>query len=151
MQDDWCEWLPLAEFAYNNLVNASTGISPFQADGVIQPRFNFIFDHLELSQDKADKLVVRRKQVQDEIDAAILYAQESQAKYFKKLRMSNFRFVHSFHSLPWQSHLLQMRDMQALLSTCARYPIRQDKHFSSTEAAPVVASLEQSIAEFCLS
>jgi len=54
-----------------------------ETDGVIQPRFDFIFDHLN-SPDKADKLVLRCKQVQDEIDAAILHAQKSQAKFFNR-------------------------------------------------------------------
>lgn len=83
MQDDWHAWLPLAEFAYNNLVNTSTGVSPFEADGVINPRFNFHFD-VQDSNDRADQLIVRRKQVQEEIDAAITHAQETQAKYFDR-------------------------------------------------------------------
>jgi hypothetical protein len=28
-QDNWASWLPLAEFAYNNALNDTTGISPF--------------------------------------------------------------------------------------------------------------------------
>ena len=30
-QDDWVQWLPMAEFAYNNAVHASTGVTPFFA------------------------------------------------------------------------------------------------------------------------
>jgi hypothetical protein len=30
-QDDWVKWLPLAEFAYNNSVHSSTGVTPFFA------------------------------------------------------------------------------------------------------------------------
>ena len=30
-QDDWADWLPLAEFAYNNAVHASTRASPLSA------------------------------------------------------------------------------------------------------------------------
>ena len=31
-QDDWSSLLPLAEFAYNNATNKTTGISPFYAN-----------------------------------------------------------------------------------------------------------------------
>ena len=38
LQDDWAEWLPLAEFAANNLVNESTGLSPFFVNKGFNPR-----------------------------------------------------------------------------------------------------------------
>ena len=31
-QDNWSELLPLAEFAYNNALSATTGVSPFFAN-----------------------------------------------------------------------------------------------------------------------
>jgi hypothetical protein len=37
-QDDWVDWLPLAEFAGNNLVSESTGVSPFFANYGFHPR-----------------------------------------------------------------------------------------------------------------
>jgi RNase H-like domain found in reverse transcriptase/Reverse transcriptase (RNA-dependent DNA polymerase)/Integrase zinc binding domain/Chromo (CHRromatin Organisation MOdifier) domain len=37
-QDDWVDWLPLAEFAMNNQVNDTTGISPFFANYGFNPR-----------------------------------------------------------------------------------------------------------------
>jgi len=37
-QDDWVDYLPLAEFAMNNQVNESTGISPFFANYGFNPR-----------------------------------------------------------------------------------------------------------------
>ena len=37
-QDDWTDYLPLAEFAMNNQVNESTGISPFFANYGFNPR-----------------------------------------------------------------------------------------------------------------
>ena len=36
-QDDWAEWLPFAEFAYNNRVNASIGMLPFYAEQTCVP------------------------------------------------------------------------------------------------------------------
>ncbi|KAJ6436324.1 mRNA 3 end-processing YTH1 [Purpureocillium lavendulum] len=40
-QDDWDEWLPLAEFAARNAVNDSTGMSPFFANTGYHPRMSF--------------------------------------------------------------------------------------------------------------
>ena len=37
-QDDWTEWLPLAEFAVNNHVSESTGVTPFFANTGRHPR-----------------------------------------------------------------------------------------------------------------
>jgi hypothetical protein len=37
-QDDWVDWLPLAEFAQNNQVNETTGVSPFFANYGFNPR-----------------------------------------------------------------------------------------------------------------
>ncbi len=37
LQDDWVYWLPLAEFAYNNSVHASTGVTPFYAEKGFNP------------------------------------------------------------------------------------------------------------------
>ena len=40
-QDDWDEWLPLAEFAARNVINDSTGMSPFFANAGYHPRMSF--------------------------------------------------------------------------------------------------------------
>ena len=37
-QDDWVDWLPLAEFAANNAVSETTGVSPFFANYGFHPR-----------------------------------------------------------------------------------------------------------------
>jgi transposase InsO family protein len=37
-QDDWVDWLPLAEFASNNVVSETTGVSPFFANYGFHPR-----------------------------------------------------------------------------------------------------------------
>jgi len=40
-QDDWETWLPLAEFAVNNVMNISTSMSPFFANKRFHPRMSF--------------------------------------------------------------------------------------------------------------
>jgi hypothetical protein len=37
-QDNWVDWLPLAEFASNNVVSETTGVSPFFANYGFNPR-----------------------------------------------------------------------------------------------------------------
>jgi hypothetical protein len=38
MQDDWLDWLPLAEFAVNSMFSKTTGLSPFFANYSFHPR-----------------------------------------------------------------------------------------------------------------
>jgi hypothetical protein len=38
MQDDWSDWLPLAEFAANLMFSKTTGLSPFFANYSFYPR-----------------------------------------------------------------------------------------------------------------
>jgi hypothetical protein len=40
-QSDWEQWLPMAEFAANNAINESTGMSPFFANYAFHPRMSF--------------------------------------------------------------------------------------------------------------
>ena len=39
-QEDWVDFLAMAEFAYNNSIHASTRVSPFFANYGFHPRFN---------------------------------------------------------------------------------------------------------------
>jgi hypothetical protein len=41
MQDDWLDWLPMAEFTYNNTTSETTKVSPFLADSGQHPRMGF--------------------------------------------------------------------------------------------------------------
>jgi hypothetical protein len=38
MQDDWLDWLPLAEFAANSMFSETIGLSPFFANYGFHPR-----------------------------------------------------------------------------------------------------------------
>jgi hypothetical protein len=40
LQDDWVHWLPLAKFAYNNSIHASTGLTPFYAEKAHHPELS---------------------------------------------------------------------------------------------------------------
>jgi hypothetical protein len=41
LQDDWVDWLPLAEFAANNQASETIGASPFFANKGFDPRCQF--------------------------------------------------------------------------------------------------------------
>jgi hypothetical protein len=41
-QDDWVQWLPLAEFAANNGISESTKCTPFFAVQGVDPRMSFV-------------------------------------------------------------------------------------------------------------
>jgi hypothetical protein len=42
-QNNWIDWLPLAEFALNNAVSEITGFSPFFANYRFNPKLGFEF------------------------------------------------------------------------------------------------------------
>ena len=57
-QNDWARLLPMAEFAYNNAKNASTGHTPFELNCGYHPRVSFKEDTDPRSRSKtADKLL----------------------------------------------------------------------------------------------
>ncbi|KAG0154528.1 hypothetical protein PDIDSM_96 [Penicillium digitatum] len=77
LQDDWSEWLPLAEFTANSHYSESTRVSPFYANYGFHPRIGF-----EPSQPAshpatrdAEKFATRMQELTEYIRAEILSAQ----------------------------------------------------------------------------
>ena len=56
-QDDWLTLLPITEFAYNNALNASTGISPFFANKGYHPNITIHPEYQLASQNAHDFIV----------------------------------------------------------------------------------------------
>lgn len=65
-QDDWMDWLPFAEFAYNNWVSAATGMSPFYAEYGYNPTFSVDPVNSQMVP-KADACLDRLHEVQGEL------------------------------------------------------------------------------------
>jgi len=84
-QEQWLEWLGMAEFAYNNKVHSSTKVSPFKANNGQNPRMGF-----ELRKKGrfkgADKFTKRMEEVQGEAKAALTKAQEEMRQYADRKR-----------------------------------------------------------------
>ena len=71
-QDDWVDWLPLAEFAMNNQVNETTGISPFFPNYGFNPRLGIeapqprppnLSDHMKKEYLRADGVALRFERI----------------------------------------------------------------------------------------
>ncbi len=63
-QDDWAKLLPMAEFAYNNAENASTGHTLFELNCGYHSRASYEEDVNPCSQSKsADELAIKVKEL----------------------------------------------------------------------------------------
>uniref|UniRef100_A0A1Y1NDZ2 RNA-directed DNA polymerase n=1 Tax=Photinus pyralis TaxID=7054 RepID=A0A1Y1NDZ2_PHOPY len=89
-QDDWDEWLPLAEFAARNVVNDSTGMSPFFANTGYHPRMSFGPPRVvpkPAPKDVTDRcregnnFVAKMQEITDILRTNLLSAQASQEKF----------------------------------------------------------------------
>src|SRR5258708_3042413 len=86
LQDNWVNLLPMAEFAYNNTMNATTGVSPFFANKGYHPEFTADLQ-VETSLAKAQAFVADLERIQAELKENIAQAQERYWKNADKHRM----------------------------------------------------------------
>jgi len=57
-QDDWCQWLPMAEFMGNNHASETTETSPFFANCGYDPRIDFLDEQALPTDDQAARSFV---------------------------------------------------------------------------------------------
>ncbi len=74
-QDNWSDLLPIAEFAYNNAPNASTGITPFFANKGYHPNIT-VRPEVDMKSDTARDLVVNLDELHTFLREEILIAQK---------------------------------------------------------------------------
>ena len=74
-QDNWSQLLPLAEFAYNNAPNASTGITPFFANKGYHPNMT-IYPDRDIASIKARELAVDLAELHTALKEEIAIAQK---------------------------------------------------------------------------
>ena len=86
LQDDWVEWLPMAEFAANNTESFTTNTSPFFANAGFHPKISYDFElHLpptaentreQIQRNKAETIAAKMKEVQEFLQNEMQLAQE---------------------------------------------------------------------------
>jgi len=65
-QEQWPEWLGMAEFTYNNKVHSNTRTSPFKANYEQDPRMGFE-KRKKGKYEGADKFIEKMKEIQEEV------------------------------------------------------------------------------------
>ncbi len=84
-QDNWATLLPMAEFAYNNATNMTTGVSPFFANKGYHLEFT-VDPQVETSSAKVQAFMVDLECIQVELKKNIAQAQERYQKNADKHR-----------------------------------------------------------------
>src|SRR5260221_14365900 len=79
-QDDWSSLLPLAEFAYNNAMNETTGVSLFFANKGYHPSF-VLEPNEQVSSPEAQRFISDLDDLHTELKWSIMRAQECYQKY----------------------------------------------------------------------
>jgi hypothetical protein len=90
-QDNWVDLLPLAQFAYNNSMHASTRLTPFQVMCGMDPRMQSVLPKLEKStpqrilpsEKAADSFATHIEEIRVRLRKNLLEAQERQSRYAK--------------------------------------------------------------------
>jgi len=85
-QEQWPEWLGMAEFAYNNKVHSSTRTSPFKANYRQDPRMGFK-GRKKGKYVGAEKFVEKMKKIQEEAKAVLRKVQKDMRKYADRKRL----------------------------------------------------------------
>lgn len=83
-QDDWSKILPLAEFSYNNTIQASIETTPFYALYGYDPRFSAEIPLINNNVPKANERITHLQQVREDLKFYLESAQDNQAKYYNK-------------------------------------------------------------------
>lgn len=84
-QNDWSEWLAMAEFSYNNHIQASTQHTPFYINYGRHPRMGFEAAK-ETKKESVNDFTTRLKEIQEEARAALKHAAEDMARFYNRHR-----------------------------------------------------------------
>lgn len=91
-QDDWVDYLPLAEFAFNSHVNSSTNQTPFFSNYAFHPTFEPQLTDRSTVPAAAD-LAQRLERLHDELRAELKEAQDRQSQAYNRHVAAAPKFV----------------------------------------------------------
>lgn len=97
LQDDWDEWLPLAEFAANNQASETTGVSPFFANYGYDPRWtdelaNYTTAQKDIEERTGIEHAQMLKEIWEHLQAEIQRAQQRQQEGANRKRLPAPKF-----------------------------------------------------------
>lgn len=84
-QSDWAEWLALAEFAYNDKEQSSTGSSPFMINNGRHPNRG-TNPRREPRNESAGQFVERMKKIREEMASALTKAAETMKHFYDRTK-----------------------------------------------------------------
>lgn len=84
-QDDWADWLPLAQFSYNDKIHQSTGYSPFYLNYGQHP-YKGGEPRGPIRNQAAEDFVTEIKDIRKEAEAALKQAAETMKHYYDRKR-----------------------------------------------------------------
>jgi len=84
-QEQWPDWLGMAEFAYNNKVHTATKTSPFKANYGQDPKMGFK-GRRKRKYEAAEKFIERIRKIQEKAKAVLEKAQEKMKKFTNRKR-----------------------------------------------------------------
>ena len=91
-QDDWSEWLPLAQFALNNQVSTSMGESPFYLNHGRYPHMPHIHD-VHVKKEGVAQFGERLRQVRRDAEEAMKWALHMSGKSFNRSVRPTIQFM----------------------------------------------------------
>jgi len=91
-QEQWPEWLGMAEFMYNNKMHSSTQMLSFKANYGQDPRIGFE-GRKKGKYQRAEKFIEKMKEIQEEAEVVLRKVQEEIKKYAvrKRVEVNNYK------------------------------------------------------------
>lgn len=95
-QDNWVDWISLAEFSYNNKIHSATQMTPFYASHGYNPRMGFE-PRTTFKSESAEEFGNRIKKIHEEAQSALVRSREEMKRY---CYVRSVLRTHSSHHMP---------------------------------------------------